>query len=750
MRDAGFPIRRFPPRRFPVRSAAVAGAVAVIALAGQVTASAAPNAPARPDGGPGHWSQVSNQTTNIAQAGLVRGADGVLHVLWEDGSVNGHQGIVDTPIGPGGAVGRATVIVSGQADVSYPDATATPGGLDVFWSGIKALPGPEGIHEATRPVRGGHWTVGPVIDENVLTGSLTATAGSDGKPWLAYSTTFALSLLHQGQRQDDVNTKCCVYDAKVGTDGVSGTSYAAYLSLITGAVGTWIRPLSRNGVTGRAVRVPGSVAKGSTLSLNEPIAITGRGHGRAGVFVSYGVGWPVHTAIDVYRVGARKPFTIARAGLGQNLANTDLVAGPNGRLWDAWIDGDGSPPELFVRASNPAATAWSPTARVALPTGTDNILNVFENAQAGKVDVVALMTVHNRIAMYATQVPFPVGPKKTDGPAPAAAQSWRIAKTVPATPRNGVFTALAATGKTTAWGFDSSGNSTGEPSAWTLRGGTWTRAPFPGRNDETVVNATATSPHDVWAFTESFTVHSATGILARVLHWNGHAWALVKTFPDIISEGAEAAPDDVWVFGEGPQNLAWYFNGHKWTAEGGDVDGGSVLGATNAWGFTGTFVEHWPGRKWVATNVASLLPKRTKLNNPQVTGVLALSSSNVYAFGQGFAPSGCGPTVILHFNGRAWKRVAQGNFGCGPNTQLATSDGAGGLWLPMPDISALPSFLVHYSNGKLTEAALPGGFREYQIQGVAHFPGTTRELAGGFRHPANNPNTGTAVILQYS
>jgi hypothetical protein len=330
---------------------------------------------------------------------------------------------------------------------------------------------------------------------------------------------------------------------------------------------------------------------------------------------------------------------------------------------------------------------------------------------------------------------------------PAAAQSWHIVKTVPSTPKNGVFTALVATSKTTAWAFDSSGNSAAEPTAWVLRAGKWTRASFPGKNDETVVNATATSPNDVWAFTEGFT---NSGVISRVLHWNGHSWSLMKTFPNIVSEGAEAAPNDVWVFGEGGQSNAYYYNGHKWTYEGGDVDGGSVLAATNAWGFTGTFVEHWPGHKWVATNVASLLPKKTPTNSPHLTGVLALSSSNVYAFGQGFASNGCGPTTILHFNGHTWRKVAQGGFGCGPNTQLATSDGSGGLWLPMPDISALPSYLVHYANGKLTETALPGGFREYQIQGVAHFPGTTRELAGGFKHPVNNPNTGTAVILQYS
>jgi len=366
----------------------------------------------------------------------------------------------------------------------------------------------------------------------------------------------------------------------------------------------------------------------------------------------------------------------------------------------------------------------------------------FSVRSAAAAGLVAAITIAGQAAAGAASAAS-TGHLATARP---AALSWHITKSVTA-PKNGVFTALVATGKTTAWAFDSSGNSSTEPTAWVLRNGKWTKAPFPGKNDETVLNAAATSPNDVWAFTEGFT---KTGIVSRVLHWNGHAWSVVKTFPDIISEGAEVAPNDVWVFGEGAQSSAYYYNGHTWTWEGSDVDGGSVLAANDAWGYTGTFVEHWPGHKWVATNVASLLPKKTPLNDPHVTGVLALAPNNVYAFGQGFASSGCGPTVILHFNGHVWRQVAKGNFGCGPITQMATSDGSGGLWLPMPDINALPSYLVHYSNGKLTEAALPGGFLQYQIQGVAHFPGTTRELAGGFKHPVNNPNTGTAVILQYS
>jgi len=405
--------------RFSIRSVAAAGVLAAITLAGQTAANAAapnaatPNVAAQPDGAPGHWSQVTNKTTNIADVGLVRGADGVLHVMWEEGTINGHEGILDTPIAPSGAVGHAAVIVSGQTDASFPDATATPGGLDVFWNGTKTLTGPEGIFEATRPTRGGHWTLAPVTAQTLPSSSVTAATGSDGKPWISFTNTFHLELLHQGRPQDDVRTACCVSQPGIATDGVTGTSYVAYLSLIRNAQGIWLHRLNQAGFTGTAFRLPGSVTRGNTVVINQRAAITGHGKGRAGVYLAYGAGFPTYSALEVYRVGASKPFALAKFNpLGEHLAGMDITAGPNGRLWVTWIDGAGSPPALFVRASNSAATAWTTTARVPLPRGTQFAWKVYENAQAGKVDVVALLTVSGHLAFYATQVPLPPPPKK--------------------------------------------------------------------------------------------------------------------------------------------------------------------------------------------------------------------------------------------------------------------------------------------------------------------------------------------------
>ena len=103
--------------------------------------------------------------------------------------------------------------------------------------------------------------------------------------------------------------------------------------------------------------------------------------------------------------------------------------------------------------------------------------------------------------------------------------------------------------------------------------------------------------------------------------------------------------------------------------------------------------------------------------------------------------------MILHYNGRTWSRVAEGNFGYGPPAQQASPDGHGGLWLPMPDIGTEPWYFVHYSAGKLTAVALPA---RALVVSVSPIRGTQSALAAGYVYADRNPNfSQAAVILQY-
>ena len=327
--------------------------------------------------------------------------------------------------------------------------------------------------------------------------------------------------------------------------------------------------------------------------------------------------------------------------------------------------------------------------------------------------------------------------------------SWHIMKQVRNGPFGG-FTAVTAVGQNGGWAF----NQGSAPTAWRRNGSTWTQVKFPGKPNEVVVAAGATSPTDVWAFT-------AGGAQSRALRWNGRTWTVQRSFSRQIGGAVVISPSDVWVFGQpyfpGAGLGAWHYDGRTWAelASGRGLQGGSAVSANDIWAVDGVDVAHWNGSTWSRTSVAHLLPAKQQLNNPMLTGIFALSRDSVYAIGNGDLQDEGGPMVLLHWDGHQWRKVAQGNYGFGvqPLAQ-ASSDGHGGLWIPMPGVDGQKSYLLRYSvsssGGHLTQATLPDGGSRLSVDAVALIPGTTSLLGGGDTHAADDPGTDVvAVILQY-
>jgi hypothetical protein len=333
------------------------------------------------------------------------------------------------------------------------------------------------------------------------------------------------------------------------------------------------------------------------------------------------------------------------------------------------------------------------------------------------------------------------------GQQPVAAPHWSIIKSV----KNGEFTAVVATGKTTGWAFNGGNGTGGLATAWKRTGGTWTKVAFPSVKNEYVAVAGGTSPSDVWAFTD--TVFSTGG---RVLSWTGSKWSVVRTFPGPIYGASVVASNDVWVFGYAPGAFShaigvWHYNGHTWTQVSKTIQGGSALSATDVWAFNGTDIEHWNGHAWAGTSVKKLLPPVIPgpLNDPAVTAILALSDSNVYAVGNGNDEDDGGPIAVLHYNGVKWVKVAQGLFGYGPGP--ISYDGSGGLWIPLTPNAGGLSYLAHYTGGKLLQAKLPVSAPRITVTAVSRIPGSLQQLAAGYTHPTGNLGSNiVGVLLQYS
>jgi hypothetical protein len=411
---------------FHARSLAVAGLAATIAIASQLPATAvtrtavtrtgvANPASVAGTGGPGHWTQVTAAAVGSGTSkdiGLVRDANGVLHVIWEDGSVAGSEKIIDTPIEPDGTVGKPVTIAGNLYDATDPDATATATGLDAFWNGYQGLPGsnlPTGTFWATHPLKGGSWKLAgnvPPVNAGYYSSSDAATTGGDGVPWVAWTTVYTVDVLHLGHPEKQISSSaCCVYNAGLATDGVSGTSYVSYMSDRAGHSGLFVQRLAdTGGAASGAALLPGSLVGGSVPAYNERIPITGRGKGKAGVYAAYLTGNPYPRVVGLFKIGSKAPVKVASISTGF-IDGDAVTAAPDGRLWVTWWYGGSM---LYTRVSGTTGTTFGKTVRVPVPAGTVTIWKVYTSAQNGRLDVLALMTTKtHEIAYFATQVLLP-------------------------------------------------------------------------------------------------------------------------------------------------------------------------------------------------------------------------------------------------------------------------------------------------------------------------------------------------------
>jgi hypothetical protein len=141
--------------------------------------------------------------------------------------------------------------------------------------------------------------------------------------------------------------------------------------------------------------------------------------------------------------------------------------------------------------------------------------------------------------------------------------------------------------------------------------------------------------------TDAWAVGSA-GSTALILHWNGTAWKRVPS----PSPESRASLDSVAVSSAGS---AWAV--------------GSVTSGTSGY----TLIEHWNGKIW--TRVPSPNPNVSQGLTDSLSGVAVIPGGGAWATGD--ANCGCGPglNLTLRWNGSAWKQVP------GPNPE-------GGVFLP--------------------------------------------------------------------
>lgn len=285
----------------------------------------------------------------------------------------------------------------------------------------------------------------------------------------------------------------------------------------------------------------------------------------------------------------------------------------------------------------------------------------------------------------------------------------------------------------------------------------------------TLFGVAATSASSAWTVGQALTGKSI------ILRWNGASW---KQVPSPTPRGggayyavAAASASNAWAVGGNDskplKTLIAHWNGRTWKqvpsptpAAGGALFGVAATSAGNAWavGCAGncyqgfgtpmkTLILHWNGHAW--QRVSSPSPGTAT----SLSAVAAASAKSAWAVGctaDCFISSATPQTVILHWNGSAWKQAASPSGGTtGALTGVAATS-AGNAWVVGctghcfgPDAS--PGTLVAHWNGtSWSRVSAPSPAGGSLLSAVAARPGGTAWAVGYTRR------SGKTLILRWT
>ncbi|HZU67736.1 MAG TPA: hypothetical protein VFA09_10715 [Ktedonobacteraceae bacterium] len=201
---------------------------------------------------------------------------------------------------------------------------------------------------------------------------------------------------------------------------------------------------------------------------------------------------------------------------------------------------------------------------------------------------------------------------------------------------------VAAVSATDAWAVGSSGrqSGSGQPIIEQWNGTQWSAvsSPSTGTLYSTLTSVAVVSANDIWAVGWE----GVNGIAETLTeHWDGTQWNIVSS-PDPGSAGNEffsvavVSTNDVWAVGNSQST-------------------------TTIGGVEQTLVEHWNGTQWSVVSSPNPVPQVSAL-----TGVAAVSSSDVLAVGFYVGSNGIWDTLTEQWNGTQWSVVSSPS----PGTQI--------------------------------------------------------------------------------
>jgi hypothetical protein len=233
----------------------------------------------------------------------------------------------------------------------------------------------------------------------------------------------------------------------------------------------------------------------------------------------------------------------------------------------------------------------------------------------------------------------------------------------------------------------------------------------------------ASSSTNAWAVGQNCTATCTT----LTVHWNGTAWSKV-TSPNASSGGNAlsgvytVSATNAWAVGDYcttsacavEDTLILHWNGTTWSkvpspnpssivnilagvsgSSAGDIwAAGYMIGAS---GSDNTLIVHWNGTSW--SKVASPNPSKTGANSLQA--VSAVSSATAWAVGNYDATASTGANLALRWNGTAWSKITTPNPSATFNSLTGVSaTSAGDAWaVGIAETTASGSALILRWNG---------------------------------------------------
>jgi hypothetical protein len=301
-------------------------------------------------------------------------------------------------------------------------------------------------------------------------------------------------------------------------------------------------------------------------------------------------------------------------------------------------------------------------------------------------------------------------------------------------------------------------------------GRSWTAVPSPTKDGFGYLNSvSAVSAGNAWA--RGFDFVSSGAVRTLILHWNGVRWAAVPS-PDpstdrsaginVLASITTVSASDAWAggtycaracghSGEVDRALMAHWNGTKWSvvpipsadarSDFAEVTSVSAASAADVWAVgyyaaksgNRTMTMHWNGSRWSVVASPDPLPGDNRLSSVQT-----VSATSAWAVGH-FCARHCNRlvppdrTLILHWNGVRWNRVASNPTPVTDGLTGVTSSSARSAWASGSHCvrqcsSRSPGYrplILHWNGVRWSRAATP------DLGASAHYLSSTSAVRSG-------------------